>query len=104
MSNMFLGTALTKPLSSQASKEASDSGEAGRAAFTLDDLDLPSNCPTDVVDLDSWNLMCKLRREKIRSEERIAQLVTELAETEEVHGCLWLFIIIIIIISSSSLL
>ena len=92
MSNMFLGTALTKPMGSQSkAKEGEDeSGEGGKAAFSLDELDLPSNRP-EAVDLESWGLMCKLRREKIRSEERIAQLVVELAETEEVssssRGC-----------------
>ena len=84
MSNMFLGTALTKPASSSASSGNTDGNSDGKIAFTLDELDLPSNCP-ESVDAESWGLMCKLRRDKIRSEEGIAQLVMELAETEEVR-------------------
>ncbi len=82
MSNMFLGTAMTK--AGGAEQSGSSSVDENKTAFSLDELDLPSNCP-EIVDQDSWNLMCKMRRDKIRSEETIATLVSELAETEEVN-------------------
>ncbi len=75
MSNMFLGTALTKP-TAQASSLPQN-------FVSLDDLDKPSCCPEN-VDLDSWRALCILRRRKIDSERQIANVVADLAETEEV--------------------
>ncbi len=73
---MFLGTALTKT-------PANNQNQSPVQSMTLEELDKPENCPEN-VDLESWNLLCKLRRKKIDSEKDIAAQLLELAETEEV--------------------
>jgi len=102
MSNMFLGTALTKPNQQQQQqqqqqqrglqREHSQQQQLGEAAsqqphvkeaFSLDELDRPENCP-ESVDLESWKLTCALRRKKIASEECIKAAAADLLETEEV--------------------
>ena len=80
MSNMFLGTgsAMAKsspaPAASQATQQA--------APTTLEELDKPENCP-ESVDLFYWDVLCRLRRQKVESEQKIAALATEMIETEE---------------------
>lgn len=36
-----------------------------------------------VIGTESWKMLCRLRREKIASEEKIAVLIAELAESED---------------------
>ena len=36
-----------------------------------------------VIGAESWKTLCRLRREKIASEEKIAVLIAELAESED---------------------
>ncbi len=72
---MFKVTTLTN--------SAPTSPKASVQVMTIDELDKLSHCP-EMVDEDSWKILCRLRREKIASERRIATLATELAETEEV--------------------
>jgi len=94
MSNMFLGTALSKPNqespTSKGGQEQPDQQQKDqqekkvKEVFTLEELDRTSNCP-ESVDLDSWRLTCSLRRRKIDSKESIVAAAAELAETEEVR-------------------
>ena len=72
MSNMFRGTMLKK----------TPKGESAKA-MSLDELDRPSNCP-EILDPESWTLLCQLRRKKIASEEAIAELEGVITETEQV--------------------
>lgn len=52
-------------------------------ALSLQELDRDIHCP-EGVELDAWKRLCQLRRKKISSEEEIASIVSELAETEDV--------------------
>jgi hypothetical protein len=104
MSNMFLGTALTKPSQQQSQVQQSQARAMQRQtsqlppadqqqqtqptahvkeAVSLDELDRPENCP-ESVDMDSWKLTCALRRKKITSEDAIKDAAADLHETEEV--------------------
>ena len=74
---MFLGTA-SGGMTANTNKSAQ---------ITLDDLDRPDNCP-ESIELYQWATLVKLRRRKIASEEGIAVLVQQIAETEEVHETL----------------
>ena len=52
-------------------------------ALSLQELDRELHCP-EGVEMDSWKHLCQLRRKKISAEEEIANVVAELAETEDV--------------------
>ena len=78
MSNMFLGT------STLSQAQASNGGGGPSTSFnTIDEMDDPVHCP-EFVDLEDWQTHCRLRRKKIVSEEIIAGVMQQLAETEEV--------------------
>jgi hypothetical protein len=73
MSNMFRGTMLKK---SPAANVA--------MAMSLEELDRVAYCPEN-VDEESWKHLCKIRRDKIQSEERIQALEADIAETDQVR-------------------
>ncbi len=52
-------------------------------AMSLEELDRHTYCPENVDD-ESWKHLCKIRREKIQSEERIQALEGDIAETDQV--------------------
>jgi len=53
-------------------------------AMSLEELDRLNYCPEN-VDEESWKHLCKIRRDKIASEERIQALETDIAETDQVR-------------------
>lgn len=70
MSNMFMGTLTIKgPKTSTA------------IGMSLEEMDRPVHCPEN-IDRSSWNIMCKLRREKIEMEDSLRSLAKEVAEAE----------------------
>ena len=73
MSNMFRGTMLKKTPAANVAM-----------AMSLEELDRLTYCPENVDD-DSWRHLCKIRRDKIASEERIQALETDIAETDQVR-------------------
>jgi hypothetical protein len=72
MSNMFRGTMLKKTPAANVAM-----------AMSLEELDRHTYCPENVDD-ESWKHLCKIRREKIQSEERIQALEGDIAETDQV--------------------
>eukprot|EP00095_Tigriopus_kingsejongensis_P004573 maker-scaffold462_size163801-snap-gene-0.47 protein:Tk04573 transcript:maker-scaffold462_size163801-snap-gene-0.47-mRNA-1 annotation:"2 -cyclic-nucleotide 3 -phosphodiesterase-like" len=75
MCQMFLGPAATN-------RGGSASSLAAVQALTLEEMDRASHCPENVSG-ETWLIVCQLRRKKIASEERIADIVAQLADTEE---------------------
>ena len=73
MSNMFRGTMMKKTPAANVA-----------IAMSLEELDRPTYCPEN-VDEDSWKHLCKIRRDKIASEERIQALEADIAETDQVR-------------------
>jgi hypothetical protein len=49
--------------------------------MSLEEMDRPVHCPEN-IDRTSWQVMCKLRREKITMEEDLRSLAKEVAEAE----------------------
>lgn len=82
MSRVFLGTSAAEPLADGQTSKSDKSANRVVLALTLEELDRPIHCP-DGIDGESWKTLCRLRREKIASEEKIAVLIAELAETED---------------------
>ena len=79
MSQMFRGTMKVKAERSSGGGGGVSGG--GAVPLTLEELDRPSHCP-ESVDEDSWLHLVKIRRAKIKSEKAIAQLESDIAETE----------------------
>ena len=87
MSNLFLGSSAPGVKMTAGPSKGSASGASTSAAahaLSLDELDRPSHCP-EGVDQESWRNLCLLRRRKIASEEEMAVVVSQLAETEDVN-------------------